>query len=95
MRRYRFNHQPKANKRKLLVAFSILFVLVMMFVPGPNGLIKVIQKTHRKQQLHNEIENLKIKAELIESKIAKGQNTKYMRKYLIDCYEMVPKDSSK
>ncbi len=67
----------------------------MIFVPGPNGLIKVIHKTHRKQQLHNEIEGLKIKAELIESKIVKGQNPEYIRKYLMDYYEMVPKDSSK
>lgn len=69
--------------------------MVLFFVPGPNGLAKVISKTIKKQWMHNEIEQLKIKAELIESKISKGQNEEYLRKYLIDNYKMVPKDSAK
>lgn len=95
MKRYR-NHQiHKTRKRSLFIVFLIFVVLVIIFVPGPNGLIKVIHKSYKIDQLRNEMENLKIKAELLESKISKGQNPEYLRKYLIDYYKMVPKDSSK
>jgi len=94
-RRCRYGQPPKARKRKLIIVLSVLLLLVVVFAHGPNGLVKVITKTYKKQKLYNEIENLKIKAELIESKIAKGQNPEYLRKYLTDYYKMVPQDSSK
>jgi cell division protein FtsB len=97
VRRYRSNigKPPKERKRIIFMVSLVIVLLIIFFVPGPNGLVKVLYKTYKKQRLHNEIEQLKIKAELIEAKIAKGQNEEYLRKYLKDNYQMVPKDSVK
>jgi cell division protein FtsB len=93
--RFRYGQPPKARKRRLIIGLSLLLLLIVVFAHGPNGLVKVIYKTYQKHKLYNDIENLKIKAELIESKTAKGQNPEYLRKYLIDYYKMVPIDSSR
>jgi cell division protein FtsB len=93
--RYHHRIKPKPNKLKLLVFISMLFVLVIVFVPGHNGLIKILTKSYKIHKLYNENERLKIKAELIESKIAKAQNPEFLKKYMRDNYQIVLKDSSK
>ena len=93
--RYHYQEKPKPNKLKLLVFLSILLILVIVFVPGHNGLIKIIYKSHKVHKLYNENENLKIKVELIEAKIAKVQNPEFLKKYMKDNYQIVTKDSSK
>lgn len=95
MKRYQYRQSSKYRKRNLIVGLSIFIILFFFFVPGPNGLYKVVTKSYKIHRLQKEIENLKIKAELVESKIAKGNNPEYLRKYLIDYYKMVPKDSVK
>lgn len=95
MKRKRFYDTPKTKRKKILLPLFILFILGVIFIPGPNGLVKVIYKNYRKQRLHREIEQLKIKAELIEAKISRGNDEQYMHKYLEDNYNMVPKDSAK
>jgi cell division protein FtsB len=95
MKRYRYNQPPKQRKRNFIFALALLVILVVVFVPGPNGLYKVLNKSYKIRQINREIENLKIKAELIESKIAKGHDPQYLKKYLMDYYQMAPKDSAK
>lgn len=95
VKRYRYQAKPKPSKLKLVFFLSILFILIIVFVPGHNGLVKVLNKSYQINKIHRENENLKIKAELIELKIAKGQDPEYLKKYLRDCYQMVSKDSSK
>jgi len=95
VKRRRFGETPKSKRRKIVVTLIALTLLGIIFIPGPNGLARVLYKNYKKQQLHKRIEQLKIKAELIEAKIDKGQNEEYLRKYLHDNYNMVSKDSLK
>ncbi len=93
-RRYNFETTPKTKRKNLLIGLAISVFLLLFFMPGPNGLVKVIYKSYKKQKLYKEIEQLKIKAELIQSKIAKAQNDEYLRKFLRDYYYPVSKDST-
>ncbi len=94
MTTYRYKQPSKHRKRNIIFSLAIVFILFIIFVPGPNGLYKVLTKSHKIHRLNQEIENLKIKAELVESKIAKGHDPQYLKKYLMDYYKMVPKDSA-
>ncbi|MCX7785221.1 MAG: hypothetical protein N2201_03195 [candidate division WOR-3 bacterium] len=98
-RHHRYPKQRKLHKSKkkhyLLILLLFIIPLFIIFIPGPNGLINVLAKSYRKHQLQKEIEYYKIKAELLESKIAKAHNPEYVKKYLMDYYKMVPKDSAK
>lgn len=93
MRRHRLGERPQAKRKKMFFFLVIIIGLGSIFVPGPNGLAKVIYKSYKKQQLQRQIEQFKIKAELIEAKIARGKDENYLRKYLQDNYNMVSKDS--
>ncbi len=93
MSRRRFGDTPKAKKKKILIPLLLVIIVGVLFIPGSNGLAKVLSKNYRKQQLEKQIERLKIKAELIEAKIARAQDPTYLRQYLRDNYGMVPKDS--
>ncbi|MEO0091805.1 MAG: hypothetical protein ABIK61_03740 [candidate division WOR-3 bacterium] len=102
MRKTKYYHHPKrsrahkSKKKSYFLIFILVFIpLFVLFVPGPNGLIKVLSKSYRRHQLKKEIEYYKIKAELLESKIAKTHNLDYVKKYLMDYYKMVPKESVK
>jgi cell division protein FtsB len=60
-------------------------------VPGHNGLINLTLKRLKIQKLHNEIENLKIKIELVRAKIDKTNDPEYIKRYAYDRYGMVPR----
>ena len=84
-----------AKKRKrLFFFFLILVILLLIFIPGHNGLIKLTAKRLKIQKLHNEIENLKIRIELVRAKIARSKNPEYIKRYAHDRYGMVPKSDT-
>jgi cell division protein FtsB len=95
MKRKRFGEPPKVKRKKIMIFLFFFVLLGAVFLPGPNGLVRVLYKNYKKKQFHKQIEQLKIKAELIEAKIDKGHNEEYLRKYLQDNYNMVLKDSLK
>ncbi|MEO0075310.1 MAG: hypothetical protein ABIK31_04285 [candidate division WOR-3 bacterium] len=89
----RIGERPKDRKKKLIIYLSIFFLVVAFFIPGPNGLARVIYKYYQKQCLHKDIEQLKIKAELIQAKINKSKDERYLKKYLQDNYQMIPAET--
>ncbi|MEO0076167.1 MAG: hypothetical protein ABIK33_06305 [candidate division WOR-3 bacterium] len=95
MKRYPYRFVRDSKQKIFIITFSVLLVLSIIFLPGSNGVISVVQRVRLKRYLQREIEYYKIKSELIESKIAKGQNPEYLKRYLQDYYALVPKDSIK
>jgi cell division protein FtsB len=87
------NRNPKKRKR-LIFFLLILIVLILIFVPGHNGLIKITGKKLRIQKLHNEIENLKVKIELVRAKTDRANDPEYIKQYVHDRYGMIPKSES-
>lgn len=89
----RIGERPKDKKKRLIIYLSIIFLIVALFIPGHNGLARVIYKYYQKQCLRKDIEQLKIKAELIQAKINKGSDDRYLKRYLQDNYQMIPADT--
>lgn len=84
-----------SRKSRFMMILLIFIPLLIILLQQPNGLIHVLMKSYRRHQLAKEIEDYKIKAELLESKIAKSRNPEYVKKYLMDYYKMVPIESVK
>lgn len=84
---------PKRRKRFFFFCLILIF-LIVIFVPGHNGLITLTAKRLKIQKLKNEIENLKIKIELVRAKIDKTKDPEYIRRYAYDRYRMVPKTNT-
>ncbi len=87
------SRNPKKHKR-LIFFLLILAVLILIFVPGHNGLINLTAKRLKIQKLHNEIEKLKIRIELVRAKIDKTKDPEFIKRYAQDRYNMVPKSDT-
>ena len=86
---------PKKRKR-LFLFLLVLGILMFIFLPGHNGLIQLAAKKLKILKLHNEIENLKMKIELVRAKVDRTKDTSYIKRYARDRYGMIPKpDTSK
>lgn len=46
------------------------------------------------QKLHNEIENLKTRIELVRAKTERADDPEYIKRYAYDRYGMIPKSES-
>jgi cell division protein FtsB len=84
---------PKKRKR-LFFFLLILIILILIYVPGHNGLIKITGKKLRISKLHNEIENLKVRIELVRTKTERADDPEYIKRYAYDRYGMIPKSES-
>ena len=81
---------PKKRKR-LFLFLLVLGILMLIFIPGHNGLIKLAAKQIQIQKLHNEIEDLKMRIELVRAKVDRTKDPKYIIRYAHDRYGMIPK----
>lgn len=80
------------KRRRLFLLLLILGILMLIFLPGHNGLIKLISKQFEVKKLRREIEDLKIKIELVRAKIERTNDPEFIKRYAFDRYRMIPKD---
>lgn len=91
---YQRSVKVSKKRKRLFILLLILGILIIIFIPGHNGLINLARKKFKIQKLHNEIENLKIRIELVRSKIDKSKDPEFIKRYAKDRYNMVPKSDS-
>ncbi|MEO0092693.1 MAG: septum formation initiator family protein [candidate division WOR-3 bacterium] len=91
-----YTHSVRHHKklRRLILLSLILGLLLLIFLPGHNGLISLAAKRLEIQRLHNEIERLKIEMELIQAKIAKTEDPRFIKRYAYEHYGMIPKSDT-
>jgi cell division protein FtsB len=91
---YTHSVKKKNRSKRLFLFFLILFVLGLIFVPGHNGLIKLAAKQLWIRKLHGEIENLKMRIELVRAKVAQASDPEFIKRYAHDRYGMIPKQDT-
>lgn len=91
---YQRSVKDSRKRKRLFLLLLILGILIIIFIPGHNGLINLARKKFKIQKLHNEIENLKIRIELVRSKIEKSKDKEFIKRYVQDRYNMVPKSDT-
>jgi cell division protein FtsB len=89
--RYRFKNRHK-NRYTLLIAI-LIFGGFLLFFFAPQGAAKLIYQNYKIKARKAKIEELKLKALLLEDKTVKLQDSRYLRKFLQDYYKFVPKES--
>jgi len=82
------------RRRRFFIFFLIIFILGVIFIPGHNGVIKLMAKQLRIRRLRHEIENLKIKIELVRAKVDRTNDPEFIKRYAYDRYGMVPKQDT-
>jgi cell division protein FtsB len=71
------NHHFSRTKKILIPLAFILFLLGLIFLPRPNGLISVLVKVYRIRHYRQQIEQLKAKADSLEQEIKLWQDPGY------------------
>ncbi|MCS7258594.1 MAG: hypothetical protein NZ601_04430 [candidate division WOR-3 bacterium] len=94
-RKIKYNQLKQHKKLKpevVLLCIGFLIILIVLLF-NPMGLIKLIHQKYKIKKISTELDQLKLKAELIEAKIDKLNNDEYLKKFLQDFCKFIPIDS--
>lgn len=90
----RRRYQKRVRINSMVIIWGIMLLILVAFLFNPSGIVKLLYQKSTIKKMSNEIEQLKLKAELIEAKIDKVNNDEYLKKFLQDFCKFVPVESS-
>ncbi|MEO0071972.1 MAG: hypothetical protein ABIK10_00835 [candidate division WOR-3 bacterium] len=86
-------YQKRGRINSMLIIWGITVLILMVFLFNPSGIVRLLYQKSTIKKMSNEIEQLKLKAELIEAKLDKVNNDEYLKKFLQDFCKFVPVES--
>ncbi|OYD13884.1 hypothetical protein CH330_09910 [candidate division WOR-3 bacterium JGI_Cruoil_03_51_56] len=87
--------KPKTRHRRLwLVFLGILTLLLLIFLPGPNGLVKVLLKQHRAACLEQELRHMEKEIDSLNLCQRELKDSTFVREYLHECFSPLKESTS-
>lgn len=69
------------HRRRLLVLLGVLLLIALAFLPGPNGLVRVLLKHRRAERLKKEITRLQSEIDSLSRSARQLRKPEFAREY--------------
>lgn len=95
-RPYYRSSQPQLkffSRKRLLLLVFIITIFALIFIPGPTGVFRIIKNELKLKRLNREIEQLKVRIELLNAKKKETENPEYVKKFLGDYFNNIVIDT--